>query len=93
VQPVFRLFSQAVPRDGEQRDSDLLERYYKARDALRLELQDEQGRTIQATAIHIADYSEEDGDSPICLDVLINDRHYWDARHGITDSEASEPKP
>src|SRR5436190_23940238 len=63
VQPVFRLFSQAVSRDGEQRDPPLLERYYKARDALRLELQNDAGQTIQASAIHIADYTAEDPDS------------------------------
>src|SRR5262245_16857434 len=61
VQPVFRLFSQAVPRDGSSKDSVGLQRYYKARDALKLELQDGSGRPIQTSAIHIADYTEEAG--------------------------------
>jgi hypothetical protein len=76
VQPVFRLFAQAVPLDGSSRDPALLERYYKARDALPLELQDDGGRTIRASAIHIVDYSVEEGTPPV-LDVLISDDAYW----------------
>ncbi|HEX3868750.1 MAG TPA: hypothetical protein VHV78_18440, partial [Gemmatimonadaceae bacterium] len=36
VQPVFRLFAQAAPRDGSPRDETKLARYYAARDALEL---------------------------------------------------------
>ena len=87
VQPVFRLFSQAVSRDGTRRDAALLERYYKARDALGLELQDEHEQRIQAAAIHIADYSHEGGDPAIRLDVLINDHEYWSRRHGTIENQ------
>jgi hypothetical protein len=83
VQPVFRLFSQAVPRDGSRKDPALLERYYNARDALRLELQDAGGSTIQTSAIHIADYTVEEGPSAIELDVLIPDERYWAARSAL----------
>jgi hypothetical protein len=81
VQPVFRLFAQAVPRNGA-RDEVLLKRYYKSRDALKLELTDGDGRRIPTTAIHIADYSVEEGSSAIELDVLIADEGYWSTRLG-----------
>jgi hypothetical protein len=82
VQPVFRLFAQAVPPDAGTRDTALLERYYSARDALGLELQDDGGRPIRTSAIHIVDYSVEQGTPPI-LDVLISDDRYWMRRNNI----------
>src|SRR5262249_27043627 len=75
VQPVFRLYAQAVPRDGTQ-DKTLLERYYRARDALALELVDAGGHAIKTSAIHIADYTIEEGPSAIALDVLVSDDAY-----------------
>lgn len=82
VQPVFRLFSQAVPPDGSTKDTALLERYYKARDALQLELEDAGGKPIRVSTIHIADYSVErdDATGAIELDVLISDDEYWARR-------------
>ena len=82
VQPVFRLFSQAVPQDGSMKDTALLERYYKARDALHLELEDAGGKPIRVSAIHIADYSVERGNAAgaIEVDVLISDDEYWSRR-------------
>ena len=79
VQPVFRLFSQAVPRDGSSRNVAMLERYYRARDALGLELQDAAGQKIDTSAIHIADYAV-DNQADITLDVLIRDDRYWEER-------------
>ena len=80
VQPVFRLYAQAVAPDGSHQDAAKLERYYKARDALNLELTDAAGTKIPTSAIHIADYSVEDGPSAIQLDVLIPDETYWARR-------------
>lgn len=80
VQPVFRLFARAVPRDGSARDPAMLDRYYKSRDALNLELHDALGAVIRTSAIHIADYSVEDGPAAIALDVLIRDDAYWAKR-------------
>jgi hypothetical protein len=80
VQPVFRLFAQAVPREEGARDDALLARYYKARDALNLELVDGNGARIRTSAIHIADYSIEAGPAAIELDVLIHDDAYWQRR-------------
>jgi hypothetical protein len=79
VQPVFRLFAQAVPRSGP-RDDEMLKRYYKSRDALKLELYDEQGARIPTSAIHIADYTVEEGPRAIELDVLIAEESYWRSR-------------
>lgn len=77
VQPIFRLYAQAVPKDGLSQNTELLERYYKARDALRLDLRDDRGRVIRTSAIHIADYTVEAGEGAIVLDVLITDDGYW----------------
>jgi len=79
VQPVFALFAQAAPRDGSRRDNALLDRYYAARDALELRLEDASGRTIRTTTIHIADYEGTDASTPE-LDVLIADDRYWQQR-------------
>jgi hypothetical protein len=78
VQPVFRLFSEAVPMPGgEPRDREKLARYHDARDKLGLELEDAQGRRIATSAIHIADYTVERGTEELELDVLISDEGYW----------------
>jgi hypothetical protein len=78
VQPVFRIYSRAVPLDGSGKDEIALERYYKARDALKLELVDAGGRVIKTSAIHIEDYTVEAGPAAITLDVLIKDPAYWE---------------
>jgi len=83
VQPVFRLFAQAVPRDGSAKNSELLERYYSARDALHLQLEDPNGRVIKTSAIHIVDYTVEEGSSALELDVLISEDAYWKQRAGL----------
>lgn len=78
VQPVFRLFSEAVPMPGgEPRDRDKLARYHAARDRLGLELVDAQGNRIATSAIHIADYTAARGTEALQLDVLISDDAYW----------------
>jgi hypothetical protein len=82
VQPVFRLFAQAVPRDGTAKDKEKLDRYYKARDALRLELEDTTGHVIHTSTVHIADYTVEEGENALELDVLISDDAYWERRTG-----------
>jgi len=82
VQPVFRLFAQAVPRDGSPKNSELLDRYYAARDALHLRLEDPDGRLIRTSAIHIADYTVEEGSAALEVDVLISEDRYWEQRVG-----------
>jgi hypothetical protein len=80
VQPVFRLFSEAVPVPGaDVEDSEKLDRYHRSRDALGLSLEDDAGRLIRTSAIHIADYSERKGGT-LELEVLISDSGYWKRR-------------
>lgn len=79
VQPVFNLFAEAVPVPGaEVRDQDKLERYLKSREALGLSLEDDEGRVVRTSAIHIEDYTGRRGG--IEVEVLISDREYWKRR-------------
>ena len=80
VQPVFQLFTQAVPKPGaEVADAEKLARYHKSRDALGLSLEDDRGRTVRTTAIHIADYSHLDRGG-MEIEALISDAEYWKSR-------------
>jgi hypothetical protein len=83
VQPVFRLFAQAIPRDGSAKNAEMLERYYSARDALHLQLEDPNGRVIKTSTIHIADYTVEEGSDALVLDILISEDAYWRQRAGL----------
>ena len=73
------MFAQAVPRDGSAKDMALLDRYHQSRDALKLELQDDRGRIIKTSVIHIVDYTGV-GETAPELDVLIADEEYWKRR-------------
>ena len=80
VQPVFQLFAQAVPTPGgDAADPEKLARYHKSRDALGLSLEDDAGRSIRTSAIHIVDYADEKK-APLEVEVLISDRDYWKRR-------------
>lgn len=69
VQPIFALFSEAVPmKGGEPRDKDKLDRYYAARDRLGLELYDGSGSLVEVGAIHVAEYG-----SSVELEVLVGE--------------------
>jgi hypothetical protein len=77
VEPVFRLFTEAVPvRGADVTDEEKLDRYHRSRDALGLSLEDDAGRAIRTSAIHISDYSDR-RDGSIELEVLISDPEYW----------------
>jgi hypothetical protein len=81
VQPVFRLFAEAVPRaENSLRDEAKLARYHRSRDALKLELVDPGGRVIPTSAIHIADYRNDEDGGDCELEVLIADVEYWERR-------------
>lgn len=80
VQPVFRLFSEAVPLPGgEPMDAEKLDRYHAARDQLGLVLEDAAGRQVATSAIHIADYMERNGKDALELEVLVKDDRFWEA--------------
>lgn len=75
VQPIFRLFTEAVPlRGGEPMDEEKLARYHAARDALGLELVDDRGTPLATTSIHIADYADARGAE---LEVLVSEEGFW----------------
>jgi len=80
VQPVFALFADAAPPGATLRNEQKLERYYAARDALDLKLEDATGRQIRTTTIHIADYDGAGRADAPELDVLISDDEYWRRR-------------
>lgn len=80
VQPVFLLYSQAVPTPGaDATDPDKLDRYHRSRDALGLSLEDDAGREILTSAIHISDYPARKG-ATLEIEVLISDQEYWRRR-------------
>lgn len=84
VQPVFRLYAEAVPVPGAAvADEAKLSRYHRSRDALGLSLEDDSGESIETSAIHISDYSEL-RDGGIEIEVLISDAVYWRRRRAGT---------
>jgi hypothetical protein len=81
VQPVFRLFAEAIPTPGgEVVDEEKLARYLRSRDALGLALEDADGTLVPTSAIHIADYAEARGPAAREIEVLISDSGYWERR-------------
>jgi hypothetical protein len=81
VEPVFRLFAEAVPAGaGTPGDAAKLERYHQSRDALGLRLEEADGTVVPTSGIHIADYTGERGPAERHLDVLIRDDGYWSRR-------------
>jgi len=89
IQPVFRLYAAAVPRSGSPQDEAMLRRYHKSRDALALELQDADGRVVRTSAVHIADYTVEEGAQALEIEVLIKDDEYWERRAAGGDRSGS----
>ncbi len=89
VQDVFRLYADAVPETpGAVADAEKLQRYYKARDALQLEVIDPDGNVIPETTVHV--YERAGGDDALELEVHIADAGFWRAR---TDDGASARIP
>lgn len=83
VQPVFRLYSEAVPTPGgDVMDQEKLDRYHRSRDKLGLSLEDDTGRAVATTAIHIVDYADRPEGGSIEVEVLISDKSYWKRRTG-----------
>lgn len=80
VQPVFKLYTDAVPTPGGAvSDKEKLARYHKSRDALGLSLEDDAGREVRTTTIHIADYMHLNRGT-IEVEALISDAGYWKTR-------------
>ena len=82
VQPVFRLYAEAVPDpDAPPHDEEKLRRYRAALERLGLELFDRVGRRVETTSIHISDYVAERGSSALALEIVTQDAAFW-AAHG-----------
>jgi hypothetical protein len=82
VQPVFRLYAEAVPDPGAPpRDDEKLDRYRAALERLGLELFSKEGRRIDTSSIHISDYVAERGSQALELEVVTEDAAFW-ADHG-----------
>ena len=80
VEPIFRLYAEAVPRGADApRDPETLARYEAARERLALELFDARGRAVPAERLHVTDYASPDG-SPE-LEVITDDARFWAEWH------------
>jgi hypothetical protein len=77
VQPIFRLYAEAVPPGEQPADELKLGRYRAARDRLNLELVDDGGRVLEASAIHVEDYTLERGAESLEVEALISDAAFW----------------
>ena len=77
VQDVFRLYADASRGDTGGADEALLTRYFRARDALGLELFDEAGAVIGTSAIDVSDYSRESGTDAYEVMVYLDDPDSW----------------
>lgn len=78
VQDIFRLYAEASPETPTGgRDEESLERYYRARDALGLELVDARGRLVPTSAIDVSDYSREAGTEAYEVFVYLADPSGW----------------
>jgi hypothetical protein len=81
VQPVFRLYSEARPRDSDAAaDEAKLARYEAARAKLGLELHDATGGSYAVRAVHVRDYTEEEGRDALELVVCTDDPRFWSER-------------
>ena len=81
VQPVFRLYAEAVPDpDAPPRDEEKLARYRAALERLGLELFSKDGRRIETSAIHISDFVAERGSQALELEVVTADAAFWAER-------------
>lgn len=81
VQPVFRLYAEAVPDPGAPpRDEEKLRRYRAAAARLGLELFTREGERIETSSIHVSDYVAERGSQALALEVVTEDALFWAQR-------------
>ncbi len=86
VQDVFRLYADAVPdTPGAVADPEKLQRYYKARDTLQLELIDPDGKIVPGTTVHV--YERAGNDDALELEVHIADSAFWRAIAGHREEQ------
>ena len=89
VQDVFRLYADAIPETpGAVADPEKLQRYYKARDALQLQVIDPDGNVVPETTVHV--YERAGSDDALELEVHIADVGFWRTK---TDDGTSARTP
>jgi hypothetical protein len=74
MRPVFHLFVAAHSEDWRSMDESKLTEYYRARDALGLTLESDDGRLFKTGVIHIVDL----GELGRHLEVQVPDDVFWD---------------
>lgn len=77
VRAVFRLFSEAQQDTGPA-DSDILSRYYAARDELSLSVETAAGEPVSTEVVHVTDFAEEFGDDAYEVEVHVNEARFFE---------------
>ena len=91
VEPVFRLFAEAVgdpPR--EPADDAKLARYHAARDRLGLTLHAPNGSVVPTGFIHILDFRPEGGKDALEIQVQLRDQDAW--RRAVGRTREGKPR-
>ena len=86
VEPIFRLYAEATPGGAAgaagATDEAKLARFFKARDALGLELHDARGAVMPTRAIMVYDFRREAGRDALELEVIAGAGWDWGGRRG-----------
>ncbi len=90
VRPVFLMQVEAMGHARDPLDQTELEEYWRARDALHLTLQAEDGRIVPTSWINITDWSNLGLDEPCEITAQIPDAAFWERRSGQQRAEGSE---
>ena len=89
VQAVFRVYSEAGVSAADQ-DEEMLERYYRERDALNLTVQLGDGKAIPVQCVHIDDFSVELDE--ISVTIIMSDSLAFDQFFGDQASNFDEAR-
>ena len=83
VQPVFRLYAEAIGETSAvPTDDGKLRRFYAARERLALTVHAPDGTLLPAEQVQIYDFTEESGPGALTLEVFLADREAWERATG-----------
>jgi hypothetical protein len=74
------LFTKALGDRIDQTDQEKLAEYFRARDALNLRLETEEGTPLETGHIHIVDWRDELPDAELEIEVQGPDTSFWAGR-------------
>ena len=77
VRPVFRMFAEAQ-RDTGAADERLIADYYRARDALTLSLETDDGVMVPTTVVHIVDFMAEINETACEVEVHFGEPSFFE---------------